>query len=150
MDELDELYQEIILDHNKRPRGRGELPGATHTAQGDNPLCGDEIRVFVRLEGDKIADVKFIGEGCAISKASASLMTQAVRGKTVAQATEQIQKIHDMFTGQGCCEHTSFDTDGEIAALGGVKKFPQRVKCATLAWHALDAALDGKPNVSTE
>lgn len=149
MDALDELYQEIILDHNKRPRNRGEMPNPDRTAEGDNPLCGDEIRVFVRLDGDKIADVKFVGEGCAISKASASLMTQTVKGLTIPEATAQIQKIYDLLTGEHACE-CSFDKDGEIAALGGVRQFPQRVKCATLAWHALEAALSGKSHATTE
>jgi len=147
MDELDDLYQEIILDHNKHPRNRGELADADRVAEGDNPLCGDEIRVFVKLDNDRIAAVKFTGEGCAISKASASIMTQAVMGKTIPEAEAEIQKVHDLLTGEHACE-CSFDHDGELAALGGVRKFPQRVKCATLAWHALDAALKGKGHIS--
>ncbi len=149
MPELDDLYQEIILDHNRRPRNFGVLRNATHHADGHNPLCGDEITVFVRLDGDKISEITFDGQGCAISKASGSLMTMRLKGRTLAEAREIMRDVRTLLTGP---EGNDPDLEklGDIAALAGVRKFAVRVKCATLAWHTLEAALEGKADVSTE
>ena len=145
--ELQELYQEVILDHNRRPRNFRTLAGG-RTAKGDNPLCGDRLMVYVRAENGVIADVSFQGSGCAISKASASLMTEAVKGKTVEEVRALIDLFHRTLTGPdgGSVEHL-----GKLAALAGVRQFPIRVKCASLAWHTLHAALDARDErVSTE
>lgn len=149
MSDLTELYQSIILDHNRRPRNYGELPDADRRAEGRNPLCGDTVAVFVKLDGGRIADVRFVGQGCAISKASASLMTAAVAGKSVTDADALFERVHDMMIGRASGEGL-----GPLAALAGVSRFPVRVKCASLAWHALRNALhtveaQGQP-VSTE
>lgn len=149
MDELFELYQEIILDHNKRPRNFRAMEDHTHCAEGNNPLCGDEISVFVKLEGDRIADISFQGEGCAISRASASLMTTELKGKTVDEAKEELARVTGMFKGDDETP-VSLEDYGNIASLSGVRRFPARIKCATLAWHALDAAIEGKGEASTE
>jgi nitrogen fixation NifU-like protein len=137
-DDLRDLYQEVILDHNRRPRNFGALPDATRSADGHNPLCGDRLHVAVRLDGDTIADVRFEGSGCAISKASASLMTESVRGHTVAEADALFEGFHEMITGSGV---PAPDRLGKLTVLSGVSEFPMRVKCATLAWHTLRAAL---------
>jgi nitrogen fixation NifU-like protein len=151
MPDLDALYQEIILDHNRRPRNYGELAGADRTVAGRNPLCGDEMTLWVRMDEDRIADAKFVAQGCAVSKASASLMTTAVKGKTRGEAEALFDRFHKLVTGKlPESEHTGL---GALAALGGVAKFPIRVKCASLPWHALKQALDGgsaKEPVSTE
>jgi nitrogen fixation NifU-like protein len=136
MTDLRDLYQEVILDHNKSPHNYREMPDATRLALGNNPLCGDKLKLYVRIEGDRIADVAFQGSGCAISKASASLMTQAVKGKTRAEATELFEKFHGLVTGHGGGEDL-----GALKALSGVSRFPLRVKCASLAWHAMKSAL---------
>jgi nitrogen fixation NifU-like protein len=150
-DELNELYQEIILDHHRRPRNRGELPVPPATlGEGYNPLCGDQLSVFVNLEGGKISDVKFSGQGCAISQSSASLMTLQVKGKTVAEARAEIATIQNLLTGEHELPIAVEERLGDIIALKGVRKFVARVKCATLAWHALDSALAGSGPVSTE
>jgi nitrogen fixation protein NifU and related proteins len=153
MPDLTELYQSIILDHNRRPRNFGELAGADRRAEGRNPLCGDHVTVWLRLDGERIADVRFSGSGCAISKASASLMTTTVKGKTVPEAEALFERVHDLVTGHG----PGVADDPELrslAALGGVSRFPIRVKCASLAWHALRAALhqpgSEAPAVTTE
>lgn len=140
-DQLRELYQEVILDHNKKPRNRRAMADATADADGYNPLCGDKVHVFVKLEGDKIADVSFDGVGCAISTASASLMTTALKGKTLAEAREIFDRFHEMVTGE---PHAPLDEGklGKLAVFQGVCEFPVRVKCATLAWHTLKAAID--------
>ncbi|MCL4866145.1 MAG: SUF system NifU family Fe-S cluster assembly protein, partial [Gemmatimonadales bacterium] len=138
--QLDELYQSVILDHNKSPRNFKELPDATAHADGRNPLCGDAYTVWLRLEGDRIADAAFQGNGCAISKASASLMTTAVKGKTVAEAEALFDQFHEMLTG-GAADLTGMPNG--VKALTGVKAFPMRVKCATLSWHAMKEALKG-------
>ena len=140
MSDLRELYQEVILDHNKHPRNFGELDGADRHADGHNPLCGDRLAVYVNLVGDVIADVSFLGSGCAISKASASLMTEAVRGKTLAEAQQLFEKFHRMVT----TTTASIDDAGlgKLAVLAGVRDYPTRVKCASLAWHTLRAACD--------
>jgi nitrogen fixation NifU-like protein len=149
MPELDDLYQEIILDHNRRPRNFGVLKDATHHADGHNPLCGDEITVFAHIEGDRIAEITFDGQGCAISKASGSLMTQRLKGRTLAEAREIMRDVRSLLTGPEGAE-PDLEKLGDIAALAGVRKFAVRVKCATLAWHTLEAALEGKADVSTE
>jgi nitrogen fixation NifU-like protein len=149
-DELRELYQELILDHNRKPRNRRAMADATAHADGVNPLCGDKVQVFVRLDGDRIADVSFDGQGCAISTASASLMTTELKGKTLAEAREIFERFHTMVTGE---PGTPVDEGslGKLVALQGVCEFPVRVKCATLAWHTLKAAIDrSKGTVSTE
>ena len=142
MSDLRELYQEVILDHNKRPRNFQKLEGANRTAEGYNPLCGDQITVYLRLEDDVIKDLSFQGSGCAISKASASLMTTSVKGKTQAEAEVLFDRVHTMLTGE---RDTTVDPPelGKLAVLSGVCEFPARVKCASLAWHTLRAALKG-------
>jgi len=137
---LDALYQEIILDHYRRPRNFHAMPGASCTADGKNPNCGDALTVWLKLDGEKVADVSFQGVGCAISKASASLMTQALKGKTRAEATTLFEKVHRLVTGN---ETEATKELGQLRALAGVSKFPMRVKCASLAWHAFKSAIDG-------
>jgi nitrogen fixation NifU-like protein len=151
MPDLDALYQEIILDHNRRPRNYGELSGADRTVAGRNPLCGDEMTLWVRMEEDRIADARFVAQGCAVSKASASLMTAAVKGKTRGEAEHLFDRVHKLVTGR--LPEAEQAGLGALAALGGVAKFPIRVKCASLPWHALRKALDGRvpqEPVSTE
>jgi nitrogen fixation NifU-like protein len=151
--DLSALYQEVILDHNRSPRNFREIPDATRHVYGRNPLCGDEVTVYVKLNGDVIDDVSFGGRGCAISKASASLMTSAVKGKTRAEAHELFNRFHAMVTAPPARAPDTTDTKalGRLAALGGVARFPARVKCATLAWHALQSAIDdGAAEVSTD
>lgn len=138
MSDLQELYQSVILDHNRKPRNFGELAGADHSAEGKNPLCGDHVHVALHLEGDVIADIKFTGQGCAISKASASLMTSAVKGKTRAEAEALFQKFHALVLGQ---DPEGGKALGQLVVFSGVSRFPVRVKCASLAWHTLKAAL---------
>ncbi len=147
MTELTDLYQEVILEHSKAPRNFRK-PGTTnHTAEGYNPLCGDRYTVFLDLDGDSIRDIGFQGAGCAISKASASMMTQMLKGKTKADAAKLFQQFHALVTG----EADNSDAVGKLAVFAGVRKFPARVKCATLAWHTLQSALEGKQEaVSTE
>lgn len=147
MSDLRELYQETILDHSKHPKNYGKLEGATHHAEGYNPLCGDRVEVFVTLDGERVADIHFIGQGCAISTASASLMTEALKGKSKAEALALFEKLHGVVTGQP--EHGSGTEGlapelGKLAVLEGVKQYPLRVKCATLAWHAMRNAVTGK------
>jgi nitrogen fixation NifU-like protein len=139
---LDALYQEIILDHYRRPRNFRELPNASCTADGKNPNCGDALTVWLKFDGDTVADVTFQGVGCAISKASASLMTQAVKGRTRAEAAGIFEKVHRLVTGTEADAVTSKEL-GQLRALAGVSKFPMRVKCASLAWHTLKSAMDG-------
>ncbi|MBX3685314.1 MAG: SUF system NifU family Fe-S cluster assembly protein [Rhodocyclaceae bacterium] len=136
---LRELYQEVIFDHNRKPRNFHDMPEADHQADGHNPLCGDQLTVFLRIEDGRIAEVSFVGHGCAISTASASLMTEAVKGKTVEEVEALFKDFHAMLT------DTPPDRDfGKLAVLGGVREFPARVKCATLAWHTLHNALIGE------
>ncbi len=147
MSYLNELYQEVILDHNKRPRNFGELEQANRHADGYNPLCGDRVTVFLKVQADVVEDIRFKGVGCAISTASASLMTEALKGKTIAEVVAVFARFHSVVTGR------STDTSdlGKLAVFQGVSEYPVRVKCATLAWHTLQAALDGKADtVSTE
>jgi nitrogen fixation NifU-like protein len=150
MQDLNDLYQEVILDHNRRPRNFGPLPDATQSAKGHNPLCGDKLTLSLRMEGNRIAGISFEGSGCAISKSSASLMTDAVKGLTADEATALFDRFHQMVT-------TPIDTPvdeaavGKLAVLAGVREFPARVKCASLAWHTLKAALAKTPEpVKTE
>lgn len=134
--DLDELYQSIILDHNRRPQNFRAMPLASAHADGVNPMCGDQLTVWLKMDGDVVEDVSFQGSGCAISKASASLMTQTVKGKTRAEAERIFDSFHALVTGHGGGEEL-----GSLKAFSGVSRFPLRVKCATLAWHALRAAL---------
>jgi nitrogen fixation NifU-like protein len=142
-DYLEQLYQDIILDHSKRPRHEHELEPCTGRAEGYNPICGDKVTVFVREEDGKIAATSFVGEGCAISRASASIMTTLLSGLTPDEAHAKAKEIYDLLTGAEEPE-VDLEENGEIAALAGVRKFPARIKCATLAWHALEDALSGK------
>lgn len=137
---LSELYQNVILEHNRSPRNYRALDAADAQAEGHNPLCGDQVTVFVRLEGDVVTDVTFQGAGCAISKASASLMTQAVKGKTRREVTELFERFHELVTGK--LPREQGETLGKLAVFSGVSEFPVRVKCATLSWHTLKAALE--------
>jgi len=146
--DLNELYQEVILDNYRRPRNFGTLSDATHAARGDNPLCGDRLALALRLKGDVIEEIRFQGGGCAISTASASLMTESVRGRTRADAQELFERFHEMVTGRSNGGRRDL---GKLEAFSGVSEFPVRVKCATLAWHTLRAALEGRQEpVSTE
>lgn len=148
--ELKELYQEIILDHNRSPRNFGALDGADRSAEGFNPLCGDHFTISLKLDGDRIAAIRFAGSGCAISKASASLMTTAVEGKTIGEVASLFDRVHAMLVGPAA-EPTPAESLGRLAVLAGVRAFPARVKCASLAWHALRAALDRDTHlISTE
>ena len=143
MSELSDLYQELILDHNRRPRNYGALPDANHTAKGYNPLCGDKLTIYAKLDGDRISGLSFEGSGCAISKASASLLTDALKGKTVAEADALFGRVHAMLTAP-MDQDVDTESIGKLAVLSGVREFPVRVKCASLAWHTLKAALEGK------
>ena len=146
--DLAELYRDVIVDHNRRPRNRGPLPSANHRAEGNNPLCGDQLRIYVDVEHDIIRDLRFEGTGCAISTASASLMSEAVKGKTRAEAAALFGAVHRMLTGTGSAGAAEL---GKLAALAGVREFPARVKCASLCWHTLNAALAGAAQpVTTE
>lgn len=148
----DALYQELILEHNRKPRNFGELPNADRVVEGRNPLCGDEVKLSVKLDGDRIDDIKFIsppGKGCAISKASASLMTSAVKGKPREEAERLFDQFHKLVRGELSPEEQK--ALGSLRAFAGVARFPMRVKCASLAWHALHSALEGGAGeVSTE
>ena len=145
---LRDLYQEVILEHSKVPRNYREMADADHKAEGFNPLCGDRFTVYMHLDGDTIRDISFQGSGCAISKASASMMTQMLKGKTREEAEKLFGKFHDLVTGHA---HPSQEEMGKLAVFSGVSEFPARVKCATLAWHTLQAALEGEQDaVSTE
>jgi nitrogen fixation NifU-like protein len=149
---LRELYQEVILDHSKKPRNFGGMPEATRQADGYNPLCGDRATVFVRLDGDTLEDVRFQGAGCSISTASASMMTESLKGKTRAEAETLFEKFHELVTRDASAAAAEPDPAlGKLAVFSGVSEFPVRVKCASLPWHTLKAALDGDDRpVSTE
>lgn len=150
MSELRELYQELILEHSKAPRNYRHPDAANRSAEGYNPLCGDHFTVFLDVEGDTIRDVGFQGSGCAISKASASLMTQSLKGKTRAEAAHLFEQFYKLVTGQSKLNGNQSEL-GKLAVFSGVSEFPARVKCATLAWHTLQTALEGKQEmVSTE
>jgi len=151
MSELTDLYQEVILDHNRRPRNFRAIEAATRKQEGYNPLCGDRLTLYVTLDGDRIADVAFQGTGCAISKASASLMTEALKGKTIDDARALFARFHEMVTS---APETDVPDLGKLSVLAGVREFPTRIKCASLAWHTLKAAVSesaaGSGSVSTE
>jgi len=147
---LEDLYQQLILDHSRHPRNVGELPGATHQAEGYNPLCGDKVKLYLQVEGDRVQEARFQGSGCAISTASASLLTEAVRGRTLGEVEDLFHKFHRLVTGEGLGEEERRAL-GKLVVLEGVSQFPIRVKCATLAWHTLRAALERSAEVvSTE
>ena len=148
MDELQELYREVILDHNRQPRNFGALPDANHVIEAVNPLCGDKLTLYVKVGHGRVEDISFKGTGCAISVASSSLMTERIKGQTLAASLALFEQVHGLLTGAG---EAPEDLD-KLAALAGVREYPTRVKCASLAWHALKAAVtgaDGKP-VTTE
>ena len=150
MSGLGELYQQLIIDHNRHPRNAGPLEGANRSAAGDNPLCGDRIKLYLKLTNDVIEEIRFEGSGCTISQASASLMTSAVHGKSRADALDLFKAFHAMVTSPPEVTPNAKGL-GKLAAFGGVRAFPARVKCANLAWHTLKAALQGEPQaVSTE
>jgi nitrogen fixation protein NifU and related proteins len=150
MADLRDLYQEVILDHSKTPRNYRQLASANHKAEGFNPLCGDHFTVYLDVEGDSIRDITFQGSGCAISKASASMMTQSLKGKTTADAEKLFDDFHKLVTGEAKKNGDAKEM-GKLAVFSGVAEYPARVKCATLAWHTLHAALEGKQDaVSTE
>jgi nitrogen fixation protein NifU and related proteins len=149
--ELRELYQEVILDHSKRPRNLREIAGATHRADGYNPLCGDRATVFLTMDGEVVKDVSFVGQGCSISTASASMMTEALRGKTRAEAEALFERFHALVTASpDQAARNAAPEIGKLTVFSGVCEFPARVKCASLAWHTLRAALAGEAQVSTE
>jgi nitrogen fixation NifU-like protein len=150
VNELRELYQEVILDHSKRPRNRRPLEGATHQALGHNPLCGDRATVYLLVEGGVVKDVSFEGSGCSISTASASMMTDALKGRTEAEVRELFAKFHDLVTSDPSRAAEAAPGLGKLAVFQGVHEFPMRVKCASLAWHTMKAALDGGGQASTE
>jgi len=150
MSELRELYQELILDHSKRPRNRREMPEADRHAEGHNPLCGDEATIYVKLDGDRVVDLSFSGKGCSISTASASLMTEAVKGKTRAEVEALFERFHELVTGAPGSTPDAGAGLGKLAVFAGVSEFPMRVKCASLAWHTLKAALAGESKATTE
>ena len=147
MTDLNDLYQEVILDHNKRPRNFRKIEAPSHHADGYNPLCGDKLSLTMQVEENSIADVAFLGSGCAISKASASLMTDAVKGKSVAEARSLFERFHRMVTTP---PDAPVEDMGKLSVLAGVREFPVRVKCASLAWHTLKAALDREESATTE
>ncbi|MEO8520639.1 MAG: Fe-S cluster assembly sulfur transfer protein SufU [Acidobacteriota bacterium] len=147
MSDLTDLYQEVILDHNRRPRNFRKIEAPSHHAEGYNPLCGDRLNLYVQVSGNVITDMAFEGSGCAISKASASLMTDALKGKTVAEADSLFQRFHRVVTTP---PDQPVEDLGKLSVLAGVREFPVRVKCASLAWHTMKAALDREQIVSTE
>jgi len=149
MTDLQDLYQELILDHGRRPRNFGALAGSSRTSEGYNPLCGDKVKVYVQMEDDVVKDISFQGAGCAISTASASIMTETLKGKTRTEAEQLFERFHDLVTGKKAPDDAP--ELGKLAVFSGVSEFPIRVKCATLSWHTLRAAMDGKDEIiSTE
>jgi nitrogen fixation NifU-like protein len=149
MSELSELYQQVILDHNKKPRNFRELEGANRTAEGFNPLCGDQLTVYMLLDEGVVRDLSFVGTGCAISKASASMMTQAVKGRTREEALALFEEFHRMVTGE-LDEEAEENHLGRLKIFAGVRDYPARVKCASLPWHTMHAALEGEDSATTE
>ena len=141
MTNLDALYQEVLLDHYRKPRNKGPLAGATADAEGRNPLCGDEVNVAVRMDGDTVAEVRFTGQGCSISQAAASVMTQLVAGKSVAEVETLFARFHGLVTGSAPLTDGEGKALGAMAAFAGVSKYPMRVKCATMSWHTLRKAM---------
>ena len=150
MNELRELYQEVILDHSKRPRNLHGMPEANRHAVGHNPLCGDRATVYLRVEGDVVRDVSFEGAGCSISTASASMMTDALKGKTVAEAMRLFELFHELVTSDPSKAAEASAELGKLSVFAGVHEFPMRVKCASLPWHTMKAALEGGDEASTE
>jgi nitrogen fixation NifU-like protein len=151
MSDLMDLYQEVILDHNKAPRNFGPMEDADHFAEGNNPLCGDQLRLYIKMDGDRVEQIRFQGSGCAISTASASLMTEIVSGKTLEEVEELYERFHELLTGDPSVVAEAGPELGKLAVFSGVREFPVRVKCATLAWHTLQAALqDQQQPVTTE
>ncbi len=148
MTDLRELYQEVILDHTRKPRNFGVLEGASSEAQGFNPLCGDSVTVYLTTDGGIVRDVRFQGQGCAISTASASLMTEAIKGKPVEEVRELFERFHSVVTGPPG-EPVDLEAIGKLAVLAGVREFPMRVKCASLAWHTMKSALSGTHDTVT-
>ncbi len=148
MSEVGDLYQEVILDHNRSPRNFGELEGANGQAEGFNPLCGDQITVYLKLEGDVIQEIRFQGSGCAISKASASMMTLSLKGKTKTEAEVLFDRVHKMLLGELASEAATQEL-GKLSLLAGVCNYPSRVKCASLAWHTFHTALQGEGGVTS-
>ena len=149
MSELSELYQQVILDHNKKPRNFRKLETANHSAEGFNPLCGDQLTVYLNLEDDAVKEITFEGSGCAISKAAASMMTQALKGKSKQEAEQLFREFHGMVTGE-LDEETTTNGLGNLKIFSGVREFPVRVKCASLPWHTMHAALNNQETISTE
>jgi nitrogen fixation NifU-like protein len=149
MSELSELYQQVILDHNKKPRNYRELETANRVAEGHNPLCGDQLTVYLRMEENAVAEVSFVGSGCAISKASASMMTQTVKGKSREEAQTLFEEFHRMVTGE-LDEEAEPNHLGRLTIFAGVRDYPARVKCASLPWHTMRAALEGEEVATTE
>ena len=149
-DELRELYQEVILDHSKRPRNKGALPQASHRAEGHNPLCGDRTTVFLQVEGEIVREVRFEGAGCSISTASASMMTDALRGKTLAEVHALFERFHELVTADPSRAAEVAPELGKLVVFAGVHEFPMRVKCASLPWHTMKAALEGGAKATTE
>jgi nitrogen fixation protein NifU and related proteins len=148
-EDLRELYQEVIFDHNRNPRNFRVMADANRKVEGFNPLCGDRLTLYLKMDGDKIADASFQGSGCAISTASVSLMTEIIKGKTETEADALFKTFHEMTTGKD--EQINLEAVGKLAVLAGVREYPARVKCATLAWHTLDAALKNEQkSISTE
>jgi nitrogen fixation NifU-like protein len=147
MSDLSDLYQEVILDHNRAPRNFRRLEGSSHHAEGYNPLCGDRVTVFLKVDDDRISEITFEGSGCAISKASASLMTDRLKGSSLAEARTLFDRFHKMVTTPSNLEVEEL---GKLSALAGVREFPVRVKCASLAWHTMKAAIDREEKTSTE
>jgi nitrogen fixation NifU-like protein len=147
MSDLNDLYQEVILDHNRRPRNFHSLAEASHSAEGYNPLCGDRLTLYLKIADGIVVDVSFEGGGCAISKASASLMTDAIKGKSVGEAQALFERFHRMVTTP---PETAVEDMGKLSVLAGVREFPVRVKCASLAWHTLKAAMTNENRISTE
>ena len=146
-DDLRDLYQEVILDHNRRPRNWGSLPDATRIAEGYNPLCGDKLKLHVKIEDNRLTGVSFEGSGCAISKASASLMTDAIKGRTINEAMDLFDRVHIMLT-TPVDQPVDEESVGKLAMLSGVREFPTRVKCASLAWHTLKSAITDSHEVA--
>ncbi|MFP6829762.1 MAG: SUF system NifU family Fe-S cluster assembly protein [Gammaproteobacteria bacterium] len=151
MNELQDLYREVILDHNRRPRNFGELEDPDRIVEGVNPLCGDRMTLYVKLDGDTVQDIRFKGTGCAISVASSSLMTEKVKGASLQETLELFEKVHDMLTAADYDDSADLEDLDKLAALSGVREYPSRVKCASLSWHALKSALTSVDDkISTE
>jgi nitrogen fixation protein NifU and related proteins len=150
MFDLKDLYQEVIIDHNRSPRNFGKLENPTQVAEGYNPLCGDKLNLYLTMEDDLITDVRFDGSGCAISVASASLMTDSLKGKTIEEAEQLFHNFHNLIMEEENPDPEQMQALGKLAALAGVKEYPARVKCATLCWHTLHSALQGDTAATTE